>query len=492
MTHKLCGVIPGPTYAQVKQQMVQAADMADILELRIDLFTEITLGQLLELRASSRLPVLFTLRSWAHGGRFTGSPEQYLALLKDLACLQPDYLDVEDHVTSLQFQELQATYPAMQLICSAHLQEHFIEEVKERYQTMRQRPAHLYKIVTIAKSTLHALQMLCFVQERTRAGEHVIGICQDDAGQVSRILGPVFGNQIIYASIDSTAGVAPGQLDLHSLHALYGIDRLHSGTRLLGLIGDPVVQSISHMTHNGLIGELGLDAVYVKMRVTPEELPEFLLLAAKLGFHGLSVTMPLKEKLKPFLSEGDFEMDAFNTLTLTPKGYRGDNTDGPAAVALLKERIQLHGKRIVLLGAGGVSRAIAYALRNEEVELKILNRTLSKAQELANACGGEAASLDDFPAIAARGYDILINCTSVGMFEEASPIPLECLLSHRIVFETIYRPNETALMRAAGAKNCEIIDGYALFSRQAAEQFGIWFGFENCVCPLMKLQVAKV
>ncbi|MBA3956976.1 MAG: type I 3-dehydroquinate dehydratase [Parachlamydiaceae bacterium] len=466
---RLCIVISGPSSDDVRDQIHRAKLSADILEFRIDLFDFQTLEQISQLQAEANLPVIFTLRKESQGGNNRGRETLRLEFLKQLATLHPAFMDIEAEVPPSFFEELATISPITKLICSWHDWERTPDDLDTLLASMKRPKANCYKIATTAHSTVDALRMLKFVQQKTKLGCSLIGICMGEEGQSTRILGPIFGSLMTFAVLDAQKKVAPGQLTADELLNIYRLRSISSHTQIYGLIGDPISSSRSHLTHNDTMHKMDLDAVYIKMRVEAAELHPCLSLCSQLGFQGLSVTMPHKESIFP---------EPINTLLFTNGDMQGHNTDGSAALELLQERIpDLHNKTVVILGAGGTAQAIAQQLSQHGVALIFANRTLYKAQQLAQSYGGEAFSLDQFESIAKAEYDILINCTSVGMnAPDDSPICPSHLLQGALILDCVSSPEETCLIQAAKKRSCDIIPGTALFARQATKQFALWFG----------------
>lgn len=223
--------------------------------------------------------------------------------------------------------------------------------------------------------------------------KQVATLCMGEDGAITRILSPVFGSLFNYTYTDRQT--APGQISLHELMSIYNYARLQPSTQLFGLIGDPVEQSIGHIVHNAAAKALEWDAVYVKMRITQEELPEFFTLATQCGFKGLSVTSPLKEKIFPH--------KAINTLVWKEDKVQGYNTDGTGCLDALELHTSVYKKRIMILGAGGAAQAIAKEACARGALVTLYNR--SKAQAVANKIGC-------FASERVENYDILINATS--------------------------------------------------------------------------------
>lgn len=297
----------------------------------------------------------------------------------------------------------------------------------------------------------------------------MIGLSMGVPGQFTRILGPVFGNAIDYACLNAKEATAPGQITVEDILNVYNYRSLNSETAIYGLIGDPVDESKGHIVHNQAMKKLGLNAVYVKMPVKPQELPDYFRKIKGLNFRGLSVTMPLKEPVMAHLSRIDPEAEkigAVNTLVFEEDGFAGYNTDGVGALDAIEKRIPVKGKKMVFLGAGGSAKGVAYEARSRGAKIVILNRTESKAEALAKELGGEWGGLSDVPA----QYDVLVNSTSEDM-----PISADSILPEKVVFDVVYRAKHTEFLKAAENKRCVLVFGYEMFVNQAAAQFELWF-----------------
>ena len=413
--------------------------------------------------------MIFALRDKQQGGNYPHSEENRLADLAALAELKPAYLDLESHVPLEFVQEIKSRHPEIQLIVSCH---NFLEtpdNLEGIYQEMLKLPAHFYKIAATANNSLDALRLCSWVKQK--AG-NVIAISMGPYGQFSRTLGSVMGSPIAYASLEEGLESAPGQLTADLLLNRYNYRLLNHQTAIFGLIGDPVAQSISDVTHNPLMKTLHLDAVYVKVIVKPDELSEFISLAKQLPFKGLSVTMPLKEHIIPFLDHIDQEahdIGAVNTLLFEGGKVSGFNTDGKGALNAIEQECPVKGKRILLLGAGGAAKAIAYEAHRRGGLVTILNRDFEKAKRLASRVGCIAKGLDQVSNCVKEGYEILINSTPVPM-----PIDAEAILPQAIVMD-ITKPMETPFLTSAKKKGCKVVYGYRMFVEQAIGQFSVWF-----------------
>lgn len=477
----LCIVISGPTLNEAREQVRKACANADVIEFRLDQFQFSQIHAIRSLKESSTVPVIFTLRKRSQGGEYTSDEEERLEQLKELASLQPEYIDLEYDVDEEIYEEINSISPKTEIISSFHDFSGAPIELKPVLEVMKQVPASIYKIATMANSTVDSLRMLRFLKENAKRGIRLVGICMGEHGHSTRILGPIFGNAIVYATLSEGLKTAPGQLTAEELITRYGYKKINRKTSILGLIGDPVNKSPSHTTHNFVIKRLGLNAIYVKFVVHPRDLNEFIELVKRLEFKGLSVTMPLKEYVPKELTEPSQDastIGAINTLKFDQKSVEGFNTDGKGALEAIEEIVPVKGKTIILLGAGGAAKAIAWAAKDRGANLVILNRSTVKAEELATQVGAKYGALVDFPAFAREGYDILINCTSLGMFADQPKLPIDCaeMLDEKIVMDIIPGNENTQFLEEALKKKCTTIKGNEMLMQQAVEQFSIWYG----------------
>jgi 3-dehydroquinate dehydratase / shikimate dehydrogenase len=300
-----------------------------------------------------------------------------------------------------------------------------------------------YKIATYANTITDSLRMLAFVKKHP----HVCGMCMGELGHITRILAPVVGAPLTFSAIEKPS--APGQMFAKELTQTYHFHHLNRETKIYGLIGSPVTQSPSHITHNRFFQKHGINAVYVKMHVEEGELAGALQLIQHLGFKGLSVTIPYKEAILNHVDHLEDTIGAVNTLTFQEKIY-GSNTDAKAALDVLEQRTEVRGKRCILLGAGGAAKAIAHEARVRGVELIQLSRRFG--------------NLSPLPP-----YDILINATSV-----PTPIDINELLPQKIVMEVNVAYSNSPLMQRAKELGCSLIEGIEMFEKQALGQFSRW------------------
>lgn len=286
--------------------------------------------------------------------------------------------------------------------------------------------------------------------------------------------------------------------------SLTGMERLDSPIlsvpMLLGVMGDPVIQSKSPVMHQAALHAAGIRGTYVPLHVKPDRLGQAVQGITALGFRGVNVTVPHKIRVMDYLDEIDPAAAAIGAVnTVVNEGGRliGYNTDGIGYLRSLKEEAgaNLNGASIVVLGAGGAARGIVYALLQEKPDLVTLwNRTEATAQELASEWGdlGNLSSCGpDHLRGALQKADIVINTTSVGMYPQLDGVPVnpDWLPSGIIVSDLIYNPLETVLLKQAKLKGCRIHNGIGMFVYQGAYAFELWTGMK---APVAEMRAAAL
>ena len=249
-----------------------------------------------------------------------------------------------------------------------------------------------------------------------------------------------------------------------------------------GVIGHPIGHSASPTMHNTVFRTLGVDAIYLSFDVKPENLKDAVYGARALGFKGLNVTIPHKEEITKYVKPVGLaeKIGAINTVDV--QKLEGYNTDAIGALRTLEAyNVDYEDKVVLIVGAGGVARAIAFALSGKST-LIITNRTASRGLKLAEDVRkyGECIFHPYERIEELKGkFDILINCTPLGMkgFEEKLPVP-ESLIENVVVFDTVYNPIETPLIKLAKRRGCKVVYGLDMLVYQGAEAFKIWFGFD--------------
>ena len=472
-------VIVRGTFDEAQETMERARNYAEAFEFRLDLMKNKDLKTLKRLLCIAQVPVIFTLRRKDQGGVFQGREEERKKLLLDRLKLHPSYVDLEYDVAFAD-----QVPPEVKIISSYHDFKKTPENLSDILKKVQRLPAHIFKIACWAHSSIDALRMLSF----TKSQQNLAGMCMGDYGALTRILSPISGSSLTYTSLEEEGGTS-GQVSLSELVHTYHFFHLNSQTKIYALIGEPVDKSIGHACHNQVFRKLQENAVYVKISLCPRELSSFFYWIKKLPFAGFSVTMPLKEKLGDFverMSPQAEKIGALNTLIPFQDKWWGHNTDAEGALDALEQKESVLGKTLLILGAGGAAKAIAFEGAQRGARILVANRTYKKAQNVAYQVGGEGYSLEDVKALK---YDILVNTTSLGMTPGIKQVPIdpEGVIPDTTVFDVILSPKETALIQVAKKKGCNIVYGYEMYANQAAKQLKIWLKKDLEYSALLKV-----
>jgi shikimate dehydrogenase len=260
-------------------------------------------------------------------------------------------------------------------------------------------------------------------------------------------------------------------------------------TKVCGVIGDPIEHSLSPIMHNAAFNALNLDYVFLAFKVKPAEVENAVNGMRALNIRGLNVTMPHKTPVLKFLDRTDLSaqiINSVNTILNRDNKLFGFNTDGVGALKALRENgVELKGRKVLLLGAGGAARAIAYTMAKEADELAVLNRSLKPAQELAKLLEKTANKKIVSGSLSPKEIeqnlqdsDVLINATSVGMKpkSEESPVASKLLRPNLAVMDIVYNPIETKLAKDAKAAGAKMVSGVEMLIYQGAASFEIWTG----------------
>lgn len=460
-------------------QIAKALPFSDIIELRLDFFEKIDIVAIEKLQKEIPCPVIFTLRKKSQGGKCDIPERERLLIIQKLAMLSPDYLDLEFD-TPLEFLAmLQENYPTIKIIGSYHDFTQTPANLEGLFQALHHDAFSIFKIATYANNLCDMLRLLIFLKNISKQHQ-IIGIAMGEYGQASRILAPVVGSLMTYGSVDETSNTAPGQLTLSEMTQIYRVHLLNHHTKIYALLGYPVIQSPGHLFHNHAFVQLNKNAVYVKLKLSPEMLPEAMTLFRQLPFSGFSVTIPHKETVVSFLDEvcDDAKIiHAVNTIKRQNKKYLGLNTDGIAGLDILSEKMSVQDKKILILGAGGSAKAIAHALLTHGAKVTLCNRTLQRAQVFTQTHGGEAIDFSTLFGLQQLPYAAIINTLPAEAFSEQCGdwIMPSTKNAKNIAMDIVLKPLDTPFLQLAKTAGYTCIKGDALFVGQALRQLQIWF-----------------
>lgn len=428
-------------------------DRIDCVELRLDAFS---------IRKKPLFPSIFTLRRKDQGGaKEMRESERYLLIEKYLK-LEPEYFDLEADLSLEFLEKLYKKYPKTKFIGSYHNFEKTPEDLEGLFEKMKSPYFSFYKIALKANSSEDLLRLMLFGQKQ----KNLSFISMGEFGAPSRLLAPILGSRFNYTSFEEDLFLARPSLKV--LLERFHYRKLLKTTPLYFLLGDPVERSIGDLFHNKIFqGE----ALYLKMRVLEKELENVLSLLKKLNTQGMSITMPFKEKIIPFLDEISPEVEkikAVNTVAFQDGKMIGYNTDGKGACLALEKKMQIEGSSFIVLGAGGSSRAIVYELMQRKAKVLILNRNEKKAKDLAKEMNCSFASLKAGPF----SCDAFISTVPrIDFLPEMNP--------KKVVMELSYFEEESFLQKLAISKQCQWVGGKEMFVCQALLQQEIWSSSHN-------------
>ena len=519
MTH-LAVAIMVQSLDQALAAAARAAELgADLVEFRIDQFTSDpeSLTQLVE---GSALPCIITCRPTWEGGSFEGDDLARFTLLEKIGpgVRQPAYVDVElaayqrspkvrATVARLVDHPGQVRRTTTGLILSSHDFEGRPIDLYQRIEAMTASTAcRVMKVAWLARSLRDNIEAFEILEQHHKP---TIALCMGESGLPSRILAKKFSALLTFASLDAESGTAPGQPTVQEFKDLYRWDSINAESRVYGVIGYPVAHSMSPAIHNAGFDQLNHNGVYLPMPI-PREYEHFKatvlswLQMPALHFSGASVTIPHKENLLRFVHEAGGQVEeladrigAANTLTRrgdgAGNGLYASNTDYAAALEAVCTALncapdELRDQRVAVIGAGGAARAVAAGFAHHGATIVIYNRTFAKAESLAKRIRATVADDSGAKITPARMEklcdsccEIYINCTPIGMHPNIDASPIDITKPRgwgpgTVVFDTIYNPVETRLLRQARDGGCLVISGIEMFVRQAGAQFKLWTG----------------
>jgi 3-dehydroquinate dehydratase/shikimate dehydrogenase len=433
---------------------------------------------------------VITCRRQSDRGRWRWSEAQRQSVLRTAIVFGAEYVDLEMDVAGSI-----PRYGATQRIVSHHDFEATPDNLEEIYAECAELDPDIIKIATMANAPADMVRMLKLVYE---AEVPTIGFCMGELGMASRILCGKYGAPFTYASFSKERELAPGQLSFEEMKGIYRFDTIDADTEVYGVLGDPIGHSLSPLIHNAAFRREKRNAVYLPFRVPKDLLKATLDEFEWLAVQGYSVTIPHKEAVLAFADRTDGpvqEIGAANTLYRDRHGHwLATNTDYEAALASIRlglesgERLDdtLSGKKVLLLGAGGAARAIGLGVVRAGGLLTVSNRTHKRAQELASALGCQQIQWENRGTVFA---DVLINCTPVGMHPNVDETPYEqhWIREGMLVFDTIYNPENTLLLKNARERGCRTVSGVEMFVRQAAAQYEC---FLRSAAPLETMRAA--
>jgi 3-dehydroquinate dehydratase/shikimate dehydrogenase len=475
---RVCVAVAAPDPNEMVEKAESLVRDNPFLEFRLDYLSKPALAlprikRFLEMYRST--VVIATCRRAANGGKFRGSIASQLDVLAKAAAAGCQVIDIEVQTASkCKPAQLQKLRSRAALILSFH-DFRATRKLEETLEKMQAYPADYYKIVSTATTLSDNVTMIKFLS--AEGDRHsLIGMCMGEQGIISRVLGVRAGSIFTFASAGAGQETAPGQVTAQQLRNVYRIDQVDVATRVYGVVGDPIAHSLSPAIMNAAFRRENVNAVYLTLHA--KTLKDLLTCVKEIPIHGISVTMPYKEAILEHLDNSDShtsKVGACNTVVRAQDGkLYGFNTDTAGVIRPLEKRLStIEGARVLVIGAGGAARAAVFALKERGAEVYILNRSLAHAKKLAHQARARIMKRPDLKKMA---FDVIVNATPVGMGNSRETPLQEKEINARYVFDMVYDPPETRLMKLAKERGAQIIPGIEMFVHQAARQFEIWTG----------------
>lgn len=473
----LCLTLTGTTLEEDFAQYERNKAWIKLVELRIDLLDEFELPEAHLFPDRIAVPVILTCRRVSDGGRCDLPERQRLNLLKRVAAGNFSYVDIEDDVKKSDFEnDLHAR--GVKIIRSFHDCEGMPADIYSRLSRMAAK-GDIPKIAVTPKTFMDVIALFRIEQELSEVPEKIV-IGMGAMGVPTRILYKRTGSFLTFCSDGRSLSGAPGHLTPKVMSELYRADQVDKQTHIYGVIGNPVMHTASPMIHNPGFHAIRFNAIYVPFLV--DSVRSFFKLAESMRIYGFSVTIPHKQDVLPYLGRITREVKQIgscNTVVRIQNMWKGINTDYYGFLAPIQHDME-QGKihTALVIGAGGASRAVVWALHNHNVKVVIVNRNIEKAKALADETMGSYDFLSNVSAYQGL-VDLVVQTTSVGMEPDVDgdPAPDFRFTGKEIVYDLVYKPHETKFLARAKAAGCNVQYGMDMLVQQGKLQFEAFTGY---------------
>ena len=460
----------------IREPNLTALESADWIELRIDGFEEHS-RDLSAFVNSITVPVILTYRPEEQGGYRSLTREERVSFWKTQAPRGENvWWDLEADIAADVSPEWSRT------IVSHHDFDRVPTDLERFYKQLAQTPARVLKIAVQAKDIVDCIPVFQLIDRARSEGRDIIAIAMGNAGIATRILGPSRGSFLTYGALDEASATAPGQVNARSLRSVYPIDKINSETMICGLVGLPVMHSVSPHMHNAAFQSEGINGVYLPFEVKDVEAFFRRMVHPRTreidwNLRGLSVTAPHKQTVMScidWIHPEAAQIGAVNTIIVEKDHLRGHNTDVSGFILPLRRLVRSYTDlEVAVIGAGGAARAAIWSLKRWSAKVTLFARDLAKAQPLADFFNIECKPL---ASASFSSYELVVNATPLGSgaYVDQTPATRDQLKGARIAFDMVYNPIETKFLQEARFAGCETIVGLEMLVGQARTQFELW------------------
>jgi len=480
---KICVSICAKTADDLFAKIARAEPLADVIELRFDCLNPDQIDAAIENLPRPSRTYLLTYRPSEQGGVRVLPLNTRLMFWKKILPLLANrdlLIDLESDINfPFRFDETK-------VIRSAHFFNDPPNDLRPTFFELADLGEGIAKIASTAGDITDSLPAWKLIKAAEGEEKRVIPIAMGEAGKWTRILGPAHGAFMTYAALDEADATAPGQITAADLIDVFRVKDLGPETKVYGIVAGNTSYSISPWMHNAGFRAANEDRVFVPLQVT--DLNAFIdrmvrpgTREVELNFAGFSVTNPHKQVIMAHLDEIDEtakQIGAVNTVRIEDGMLFGYNTDAPGFIKpLMDNYADLSGAKVAVVGAGGAARACVYSLVEQGTEVTVFARDTSKANKLAESFNVRGDSIPESFA----GFDIVVNCTPLGTkgdTEDKTIAAADQLSGVRLVYDLVYNPIETKLIREAKQAGVRTLGGLEMLIAQGAEQFKIWTGRE--------------
>jgi shikimate dehydrogenase/3-dehydroquinate dehydratase type I len=458
-----------------REAFAQGADMVEVRLDRLKL-SRLSSNNLAPMRKSIQGPAIGTLRSSIEGGGSRLSGRAREKALREIFASGFDYVDLELDRDGRLMREMKRKKHRPAIIASFHFKRPAPMKSVEAKLRQACKAGDIGKVAMPCEDSAQALGLAAMGMVHSLKGDRFALIGMGEQGQVTRVCARQMGSSMVYCSLQDRPA-APGQLDVRTQADLYCEDRV-----VVGLLGHPVAHSVSKPMQEAALDEAGLTGTYLNLDIPPKSLDRGTLETfGRLGFAGLNVTIPHKERIFSLcddLGPAAVETSAVNTIKFNGFRIYGENTDVNGFYLAIrgKKNISLDASALVI-GTGGAARAVVCALARDGVHVTVSGRNSRKVAELGKTFGTETATLDSLRR-SKESFDIIVHCTPLGTkgIGGTAPVPAKLLKRGVTLFDLVYNPPVTGVMKKALIRGADAHSGLDMLVMQGADSFRLWTG----------------